>query len=296
MNIHHLELFYYVAKFGGITEAVRKMPYGIQQPAVSAQLLQLEATLDLPLFHRRPFALTPAGQELYDFVSPFFGSVSQMEQKLRGGLSQQIRLGASEMVLRDHIPAVLQEVRKSFPRMKVSLRLGYQPELEAWLQSRELDMAVTLLNHRPAAGTRSEALLILPLILLVTRRSGIDSAEALFRRDRIDEPLISLPPNEGFCQRFQEGLLRLKVLWQPSIEVSSLDLVIAYVATGNGIGLGLDVPGMVLPRNVRKLRLEEFDSVALGALWRGRLNPAAQALLDCMRLRASRLVENGELR
>ena len=37
MNIHHLELFYYVAKHGGISEAVRKIPYGIQQPAVSAQ-------------------------------------------------------------------------------------------------------------------------------------------------------------------------------------------------------------------------------------------------------------------
>ena len=41
-NLHHLELFYYVAKYGGITPAVRKMPYGIQQPAVSGQMLQLE--------------------------------------------------------------------------------------------------------------------------------------------------------------------------------------------------------------------------------------------------------------
>ena len=32
MNIHHLELFYYVARHGGISEAVRKMPYGIQHP------------------------------------------------------------------------------------------------------------------------------------------------------------------------------------------------------------------------------------------------------------------------
>jgi hypothetical protein len=29
---HHLELFYYVARFGGISEAVRNIPYGIQQP------------------------------------------------------------------------------------------------------------------------------------------------------------------------------------------------------------------------------------------------------------------------
>lgn len=26
MNVHHLELFYYVARHGGITSAVRKMP------------------------------------------------------------------------------------------------------------------------------------------------------------------------------------------------------------------------------------------------------------------------------
>ena len=45
MNIHHLELFYFVAKFEGITAAVRKMPYGIQQPAVSGQILQLEEKL-----------------------------------------------------------------------------------------------------------------------------------------------------------------------------------------------------------------------------------------------------------
>src|ERR1700677_3058512 len=60
MNVHHLELFYYVAKHGGISEAVRKMPYGIQQSAISSQILQLEETLGLKLFQRRPFNLTPA--------------------------------------------------------------------------------------------------------------------------------------------------------------------------------------------------------------------------------------------
>ena len=63
MNIHHLELFYYVARHGGIGEAVRNIPYGIQQPAVSAQVLQLEADLGVTLFQRRPFQLTPAGAE-----------------------------------------------------------------------------------------------------------------------------------------------------------------------------------------------------------------------------------------
>ena len=49
MNIHHLELFYYVARHGGITEAVRNIPYGIQQPAVSGQVAQLEEYLGVTL-------------------------------------------------------------------------------------------------------------------------------------------------------------------------------------------------------------------------------------------------------
>ena len=54
MNVHHLELFYYVAKYEGITAAVRKMPYGIQQPAVSGQVLQLEDELGVKLFQSSP--------------------------------------------------------------------------------------------------------------------------------------------------------------------------------------------------------------------------------------------------
>ena len=57
MNIHHLELFYYVARNGGIVPAVRNMPYGIQQPAVSGQIARLEEFLGIKLFNRRPFAL-----------------------------------------------------------------------------------------------------------------------------------------------------------------------------------------------------------------------------------------------
>ena len=84
MNVHHLELFYYVAKHGGISPAVRHMPYGIQQPAVSGQILQLEETLGTKLFNRRPFALTPPGERLYAFIAPFFGQLGNVDAELRG--------------------------------------------------------------------------------------------------------------------------------------------------------------------------------------------------------------------
>jgi DNA-binding transcriptional LysR family regulator len=68
MNVHHLELFYYVARHGGISAAARQIPYGIQQPAISLQIMQLEDALATTLFHRRPFQLTPTGETLFRFI------------------------------------------------------------------------------------------------------------------------------------------------------------------------------------------------------------------------------------
>ena len=156
MNIHHLELFYYVARHGGIMEAVRNIPYGIQQPAVSGQVAQLEEYLGITLFHRRPFSLTPQGLALYDFIKPFFDNLTPMAEKLRGGIAQHLRVAASEIVMRDYLPSVLQELNRQFPKLKVSLREGYHPEVITWLQQLEIDASVGLLaaNLRQASMPR----------------------------------------------------------------------------------------------------------------------------------------------
>ncbi|MBI3191251.1 MAG: LysR family transcriptional regulator, partial [Pedosphaera parvula] len=171
MNIHHLELFYYVARHGGISEAVRRMPYGIQQPAISGQIIQLEDYLGVTLFQRRPFSLTPAGQRLYEYVEPFFSSLASVAGELQGGQARQIRIGASEVVLRDHLPDIVQKLRRKFPQLRVALRSGYQPDLELMLERQEIDLAITLIEQKPPPGIQSQPLLELPLMLLVEKGS-----------------------------------------------------------------------------------------------------------------------------
>src|SRR5438128_8330480 len=97
MNTHHLELFYYVAKHGGIAAAVRKMPYGIQQPVVSGQIARFEEAFGAKLFNRRPFSLLPAGAELFEFIRPFFDDVEKVAGRIRGG-SKQLRIAAPSIV------------------------------------------------------------------------------------------------------------------------------------------------------------------------------------------------------
>ena len=291
MNIHHLELFYYVARHGGITEAVRNIPYGIQQPAVSGQVAQLEAYLGVNLFQRRPFALTPAGERLYKFIYPFFANLDAVANELQGGEERQIRIGASTLVLRDYFPEFFRTIRKKYPVLKMALREGYQAELESLLQKEELDLAVTLIDKKSAPGIHSTPLLELPLTLLVASGSNLTAPEELWKRDRIDEPLICLPGAETICKHFQKGLNRLGIDWFPSIEVSSIDLIETYVANGLGIGLSVLVPKTESPSGVRPIPLPkaDFPPVTVGVLWRGKSSVLMQAFLNELQLRAKRL-------
>jgi len=289
MNVHHLELFYYVARHGGIMPAVRNIPYGIQQPAVSSQIAQLEEFLGVTLFHRRPFALTPEGEKLYEFIRPFFSNLEKVADELQGGQARRIRIGASTIVLREHLPELFRDVRKKFPGLKLSLREGFPIQFEEWLQRDEIDLAVTLMEKKTAPGIHSLALLELPLVLLVEKNSGIGSAEELWQRDKIDEPLICLPQGETVCRNFQQKLNALGVDWFPGIEVSSLELIETYVANGLGAGVTLALPGKKFPSHVRALPLNGFSPVIVGALWRGRKTPLLETFLKEVKLRARRV-------
>ncbi len=289
MNIHHLELFYYVARYGGISEGVRNIPYGLQQPAMSGQIIQLEESLGLTLFQRRPFALTPPGEELFRFIKPFFDNLQPMADKLRGGASQHICIGASEVVLRDYLPGFLQAMQKKFPKLKLTLREGYQPQLEAWLVKQEIDVAMTLLDGKPPSGANSLALFKLPLVLVVARNSRITSAQELWERDRIEETLISLPTNESIYKSFQQGLAKRRVDWFTGIEVSTVDLVETYVANGYGIGLSVALPRAKHRPRIRLLLLDDFSPVTFGVLWQGKLSPITQAFVTTVQQAAQAL-------
>jgi DNA-binding transcriptional LysR family regulator len=290
MNVHHLELFYYVARHGGIMPAVRNIPYGIQQPAVSAQVAQLEEFLGVTLFQRRPFSLTPEGDKLYTFIAPFFSNLDRIAEEFQGGQMRHFRIGASTIILRDHLPKLLQGVHKKFSGLKVSLREGFPAQLEELLAKGDVDMVITLIERKPASGFQSEILLELPLALLVEKHSPLKCAADLWRRDKITESLICLPGHEALTRHFLAQLAEKGVEWFPTVEASSVDLIETYVANGLGIGLGVSIPKRPLPAEIRALPLKDFPPAVIGALWRGKKNNLVEAFLDMARKRARELV------
>lgn len=290
LNVHHLELFYYVARAGGITPGLRLIPYGIQQPAVSSQLARLEESVGARLFQRRPFSLTPAGREIFDHIAPFFSTVGQLAARVRGEAAQHLRLAASASVLREHLPALLKSIQRATPGLRVTLREATQHAAERMLREHEIDLAVALLETKPGAGIRYEPLLKIPMLLLVAASSPWRSAAEVLRAARREAPpLVALPIREHLSLIFQKEITRRSIVWPARIDASSLELIEAYVGHGFGIGLSLDVPGRKFPAELRALPLRGFPQLSFGVLWSGRLPAPAANFLELARARAHEL-------
>jgi DNA-binding transcriptional LysR family regulator len=285
-NLHHVELFYHVARAGGISAAVRSMPYGIQQPAVSGQISQLEAELGVRLFQRRPFQLTPAGRELYEFCAPFFGGLAEVAARISGTAARHLRLAAPATVIRDHLPDVLSAVKERFPELELTLFDVLQDEALRLLEREEIDLAITELEGKPPSGTRCEVLLTLPLVLFLppgcaVPRKGLPALAA-------QQPLIRPPSDQAIARLFASGLARRGIHWPARIEIGTLDLIVSYAARGFGVGVGVAAPGMKLPEGVEVHELKGFPELRIAALWRGRIGPLAEQVLERLRAEAKR--------
>ncbi len=288
MNVHHLELFYYVARHGGISAAARRIPYGIQQPAISAQILQLEDSLGTTLFHRRPFKLTNAGEALYAFIESFFSGLPDVATKLRGGIETRLRIAAPETVQREYLPAVLKATRKLFPGLNFTLNAGRLEVIEKQLLAQDVDVGIASLIGKRPEGIRQRELVLVPMALMVPERCGFTSSENIWKRDRIDMPLITMPAEEPICRLFQQELRRRRVDWYGSLELGSPELVGRYVLEGYGAGLVFDVPAAHLP-GTRLLPLAGFPAVSFGAMWTGNLSPVAEAFVCQAEIMARKL-------
>ena len=279
MNIHHLELFYFVAKHGGIAAAVRNIPYGIQQPAVSGQIAKPEESLGTKLFQRRPFALSPTGTELFEFIRPFFENIDFVAERLRQNSSPQLRIAAPAIVLHDYLPQILQRVRAKFPAFRLYLHEATRTDAERLLLARDVDLAIMLIDKKSRAGIQVRPLLELPLILLVHKKSKLTRADELWKRDKIEETLVCFSRSDPVHAYFQRGLERLGVEWFCGIEVTSERLIQHYVASGYGIGLTVAVPGFKPPPQLRALPLPDFPPVVVGVAWSGKLSDITHQLL-----------------
>lgn len=289
MNIHHLELFYYVAKHQGVSAAARHIPYGIQQPAISAQVLQLESSLGVTLFHRRPFRLTREGETLFQHLDPFFSGIPEIRARISGGVDECLRIAAPELVQREYLPALLGRLHQIRSRFRFTLTDARQDRIELLLASQEIDVGVAVQTSPPRQGLLCTPVRRLRLTLLVPEKLEVKHASELLSGERVSVPLITLAGSDTVRRAFLDVLRERKVEWLPSLELGSLDLVARYAAQGFGVGLSVKLARVRMPKGVVELPLDDFPPVVFSVFHHLRPSPLAQLFIAESRALAEEL-------
>lgn len=291
MNIHHLELFYHVARHGGISRALPHMPYGIQQPAVSAQLIRLEKDLEVSLFRRRPFKLTGEGEKLFEFACPFFDRLDELENSLRHG-SRHLRIAAAETVIRNHLPAPMMRLKREFPDLHLSLR-GVDDRSLGQLAHGELDLVIGPAEQSAPAGILMETLIETRLLLLAPESAEGGTVAAFLKHHVGRTPLITLPGDSLVSRLFKDELARRGLAWGPSIELGGLDLIQRYVEAGFGVGLTVEGTLDAGPAGLKVLPLARFPRLRIAAYHAKKTDAVIHRLFAMIRLGARRIRTGG---
>ncbi|CAM3189352.1 LysR family transcriptional regulator [Corallococcus sp. ZKHCc1 1396] len=239
IQLQRLEGFYWVARMGGYTRAVRAFPYPITQPGIYQQVKRLTEEVGVELFTRvgkDRMALTPAGRELYAFVAPFLEGLPQVARSLKTGeRGGTLRIHASNLVLRHLLPPWLGRLRGVRPDIQVRLFESAAPEL-ARLRLGETDLLVDHLPELPHDVESREVGRVKGFIVL-------PRAHALARSRSVNLKQLEAEPFIGYGSDHHLLDLQLRALALHDVHprqvhsADSAESILAFVAAGLGFSL-----------------------------------------------------------
>src|SRR6266581_4922394 len=145
LNLHQLATFQVVAKHCSYVRAAEELHFS--QPAVSAQIRQLERTLGVKLFDQigRKTHRTQAGEELYLYSQKIFSLIDDAVETLEALRSPhygRLSVGADTTVGSYVIPGLLGKFQQIYPQVEISLQVLNRAALVEAIMNNRVEMAV----------------------------------------------------------------------------------------------------------------------------------------------------------
>ena len=267
----------------------------VSQPALSAQIRELEAGLGAALFERGPrqVRLTAAGEALTGRIRAVLRAVDELPDAVRAaseGPVARLRLGVIPTVAPYLLPRVIATLGAAHPGLDLRLRETQTSKLMDELGAGQLDAAIMALPSGEEALT--EAPLLAEDFVLI--RPAADAGKPVpgpegLRRMRL------LLLEEGHCFRDQALAFCQGAAARPRevMDASALSTLVQMVGAGIGVTL---IPEMALPVETRaaQVSVARFPAPApqrrIGLVWR-RASPLERQLRQLAAVLAAGLGE-----
>lgn len=154
LDLGTLRSFAAIAESGSMTRAAARLY--MTQSAISMQIKRLEKSLGLSVFDRSSQGMTTTveGDQLLHFAHQMLAINDEAMGRLTSSEYEgQIRLGVPSDIIYPHIPGILAEYSREFPRVQLKLSTAPTVDLISEFQAGQQDLVLTT-EVSPQSGGR----------------------------------------------------------------------------------------------------------------------------------------------
>jgi LysR family transcriptional activator of glutamate synthase operon len=244
IELRHLRYFVAVARREHFTQAAADLH--VAQPALSAQIRQLESYLGVSLFERsnRRVRLTAAGTALLARAEAILTELERTESELReyaGVMRGTLTVGALPLLGELLFPRLIAEFNEAHPGVQIALHEEQNEHLIEMLRTGAIDLAVVdaaMVELPLPAGIVTEELFRSPAVVVVSKQHPLAARQSVELAELRNERFIAFTGGSSRRhQRFGALCLQAGFTLNPSFQVTQMGLMRSLAAHQLGISI-----------------------------------------------------------
>lgn len=242
MNIDYelYRVFYYVANFGNITLASKKL--NISQPAVSKAIKNLEDQLGGELFIRtkRGVKLTSEGKEFYYYISQAMEFIKSAENRFNELINLEtgvIKIGISAILTKEFLSPYLKIFRDKYPKIDIKIITGVTNELISQLRNGLIDILILNVTEKDYFNDIEIKRVKKIQDCFVVGNKYFNLLDKKLSLEELNNYPLILQNNGTNARDFlNEVVSKYNIVLNPNMEFASFSLVVEFTKIGYGIG------------------------------------------------------------
>ncbi|OXR50326.1 MULTISPECIES: LysR family transcriptional regulator [unclassified Pusillimonas] len=265
LNYHHLYYFWRVAVIGNLTQAAKNLH--VSQSALSAQIRQLEDTLDVKLFDRvgRALVLTETGRRVLVYAQDIFSKGQELESLLRRGEEptvQTLRIGVLSTMSRNFVEAFVSPLMGN-PNVRFTLNATHFDNLLNGLGKHQFDLVLSNISATLGTGAGIDGEHLWQSQLLARQPVSIVGPAHLKPETRFpigytDKSWI-LPGRNSDIRTAFEGFCAL-VQFEPKVQAETDDMAMLRLLARDSGSLAV-LPAVVVRDEIQNGVLVEYMTI-----------------------------------
>jgi len=231
------------------------------QPAISAQVRQLEQELNAPLFERlgTRIALTPAGKIFAEYAE----QILDLRRRAKDTINELDRAPKGELVIAANeatciyvLPEVFREYKKQFPNVQLQVERSYGSAIVEAVVNNQADFGIT---QMPVSDKRLQAAPIHSdeIKLIAPVDHPLSAKQQVLPRDLLPYQLL-LPKTGTTRTRLNEWLELVEPDLQISMELDATEMTKRFVYAGLGISF------LAASNCVEEVEQNRLSAISLG--------------------------------